>query len=223
MTPAISPADDDFIKPSKIEILAGLNQYHVLCPDPPLSLQASSDRKEAYKTQLRSICPQSTSVFTGKIECELRWFVSPKFFYEHGHRADIDNIIKPTLDAFSGREGLWVDDTQVEKIVSRAILRPNEGEGWFALTIDFSNSDCMPKDKAFLEVDDKFCRPSLARQGQFGLGKALLEQSPTLAHGFLAIDRPFFKGHVWLGGFEIKRSDGTLVARPVPPVDSDES
>jgi hypothetical protein len=206
--------DNAFEAGTDVELITAINQFHIIAPFPPLSLQAEGDRKEEYQNELRKVCPSVPSVFTGKLEFELRWFIGPEYFYEHGHRADIDNVVKATMDALSGKDGLWVDDTQVEKVISRAVLRSNAGKGWFVCTIDFGNSDWHPKRKPFVEIDDRLCRPSTSRAGQYELGKDSLEADPLIAQGFMGIDRPFLKGHVWRGGFEILSKDGEVLIQP---------
>lgn len=214
--------DEAFQKPSQVEVINAIGQVHILCPFPPMSLQADSQRAEEYQTAIRHGLRTTAHIYTGRLECELRWFVGPTFFYEHGHRPDIDNLLKKTLDACSGNEGLWVDDTQVEEVKSRAILTNGEDKGWFVLTVDFSNSDWQAKNVPFIAKDDRFCVPNTGRQGQYELGSALLAHEPKSARGLMGVARPFLYGHVWRGNFEIVDASGDIIPRRNTSSDGDD-
>lgn len=80
----------------------------------PLSLQASSQRKAAWKTTVAQAAatgiPANTHPIADEVTVEITYFfdtVGP----------DIDNIIKPILDALNNV--VWVDDSQVSRTTSQ--------------------------------------------------------------------------------------------------------
>jgi Holliday junction resolvase RusA-like endonuclease len=83
----------------------------------PVSLQSSSERKRRFKTALAEAVRQATDrVFVGDVKVEIDWYVSLKRRYGTHIVADIDNVVKPLLDAVTGPDGIMFDDNQVQQL-----------------------------------------------------------------------------------------------------------
>lgn len=82
----------------------------------PASLQSSGDIKEQYKLKIKNEIKDCPNIFVREIGVRIEWYTDFSERYEKDSSYDIDNIIKPTLDAMTGREGLFIDDCQVQNI-----------------------------------------------------------------------------------------------------------
>lgn len=82
----------------------------------PASLQSSGDIKEQYKLKIKNEIKDCPNIFVREIGVRIEWYTDFSERYEKDSSYDIDNIIKPTLDAMTGREGLFIDDCQVQNV-----------------------------------------------------------------------------------------------------------
>jgi hypothetical protein len=83
----------------------------------PISLQAAGERKAKFQESLsKAVAASTTGVYTGDVEVTIRWFISQKRRYGTHIVADLDNVIKPLLDAVAGPDGLMMDDNQVQSL-----------------------------------------------------------------------------------------------------------
>ena len=105
----------------------------------PISLQASPARKAVFRSALaRAVTESSDFIFTGDVEVTIQWFISPRRRYGTHIVADIDNVIKPILDALTGPEVLLIDDNQVQSL--RAYWLDPAGDG-MRVSIEVRASD----------------------------------------------------------------------------------
>ncbi|MER7950492.1 RusA family crossover junction endodeoxyribonuclease [Streptomyces sp. NPDC096079] len=83
----------------------------------PVSLQADPLRKAGFKQALASAVQRATvGVFTHDVEVSLVWFVEESRRYRTHLVADLDNVMKPLLDAVTGADGIMIDDNQIQSI-----------------------------------------------------------------------------------------------------------
>jgi Holliday junction resolvase RusA-like endonuclease len=84
---------------------------------PPLSLQARRERIQALKSKLSAAVASATDFhFTHDVEVNFNWFVTEQERYQTHTAADLDNVLKPLLDATAGPDGVMIDDNQVQSI-----------------------------------------------------------------------------------------------------------
>lgn len=199
-------------KPTQTTYHMAVGEHVILCPFSPTSFQADPKVVGDYKARLQEVTSELPTVFTGSLSASLVWFISPERLYEHGHRSDIDNVLKATLDALSGTQGVWVDDTQLLYVSSEVVLERDLTEDWFVLRIQFPYSDWTPKTKPFVDIDGRFCHPNPDRYEVFQLGKDL-HSSGYEQHGeqAMSVGRPFLHGHVTRGGFSIVDKSGNPI------------
>ena len=81
----------------------------------PLSLQASGQSKDAWKEEIRTafglVIPAHSWATESPVSVTIFYFPDGRMI------GDIDNIIKPIIDAFKPR--IYVDDQQVERVVAQ--------------------------------------------------------------------------------------------------------
>ena len=83
----------------------------------PISLQAKHVRVGVFKAALRKAISTNTDfLLTHDVEVTLTLFVTEKDRYQTHTAADLDNVIKPLLDAATGPDGIMIDDNQVQSI-----------------------------------------------------------------------------------------------------------
>lgn len=82
----------------------------------PVSFQSSKSHKERIIRKIQQIVAPVEYILSGDVEFEIQWIVPEKYRYESDSSPDVDNIIKPTLDALVGPNGIMIDDCQVKSV-----------------------------------------------------------------------------------------------------------
>jgi Holliday junction resolvase RusA-like endonuclease len=101
--------------------------------------------RKRFVEKLRAKTIHIPSIISDDVKIEIWIGVHPFLRYETDKTHDVDNLIKPILDAFSGKEGVIIDDTQVVSlgiIVDDIIL-----EDKINLSIDIEFDESMLIDK----------------------------------------------------------------------------
>jgi Holliday junction resolvase RusA-like endonuclease len=92
----------------------GLITFHV--PVAPVSFQSTGSRKAAVAGPVRSAVSNCEYLLSGDVKIAIEWQISERARYESDSSADVDNIVKPILDALSGPDGIMIDDCQVQEL-----------------------------------------------------------------------------------------------------------
>jgi Holliday junction resolvase RusA-like endonuclease len=87
----------------------------------PVSLQSSSQKREFVKSEIRKETSKLNYLLSGDVKIEIQWLVHEQERYENAKAPDMDNIIKPILDGLTGKDGVLIDDCQVQTIGSHWI------------------------------------------------------------------------------------------------------
>lgn len=131
----------------------------VRSPLTPISLQAKRTRIKELQAALRQAISTNTDfLMTHDIEITLTWYVTEKERYQTHTAADLDNVIKPLLDAATGPAGIMIDDNQVQSIRASWMTPGTLGEGF---ELEFQS--LMPADfvtragMAFVEFSPDRC------------------------------------------------------------------
>lgn len=93
----------------------GLITFQV--PVAPVSFQAPGSRKAGVVAALRSVVSGCRYLLSGDVKIAIQWQISERARYEADSSADVDNIVKPILDALSGPDGILIDDCQVQELI----------------------------------------------------------------------------------------------------------
>lgn len=134
--------------------------YEFVIPGSPVSMQANKASREEYAERIRKSYEGNKFIFVGDLQIEFRWWISAKSRYETDASADIDNALKPTLDALSGAGGLFVDDCQVRSL-HVAWSHSTEGDEYIGVRIDFTPGDWYSnEDIVFINRGAGLCIPS---------------------------------------------------------------
>lgn len=96
-------------------------EYDFCIQGRPASLQSSGTIKEEYKKRIKEEIKDCSNIFIREIGVIIEWYTDCDERYKADSSYDVDNIIKPTLDAMTGCDGLFIDDCQVQNVECRWI------------------------------------------------------------------------------------------------------
>lgn len=124
-------------------------------PVAPVSFQATAPKKAVIVAAVRAAIVDCAFLLSGDVKVQIRWGVSVRARYESDASADVDNIIKPILDALSGPAGVLIDDCQVQELTcywSGGYTNPAQQS--LSIEIQFDPEAWYAKDGLlFVEVD----------------------------------------------------------------------
>ncbi len=82
----------------------------------PASIQSRGHAKDAYKKRIKAEICECENIFSDEVSIIITWHTDYNNRFRTGKSLDVDNIIKPTIDALVGRDGLIFDDCQVQSV-----------------------------------------------------------------------------------------------------------
>jgi Holliday junction resolvase RusA-like endonuclease len=109
-------------------------------PIKPVSLQASRRQKEVVTSEIQNITSNFSFILVGDVRISIEWQIHEQDRYESDSSPDVDNILKPILDALSGPKGILIDDCQVQA-VSCHWIDLNRYEQQITISIEMLDSD----------------------------------------------------------------------------------
>lgn len=98
-----------------VEVKQFSNSVEIVGYRTPASLQSSRSKKAQAKQLIAALARETDRIFLGDVSVEIEWLINDEERYL-GDAPDVDNIIKPILDAMCGPAGILIDDVQVQQI-----------------------------------------------------------------------------------------------------------
>lgn len=187
----------------------------------PVSLQSKGARKKEFKEYVATKIKKVNFLLSGDVRVRIQWSVHEQKRYETSTSADVDNIVKPLLDAICGPKGILIDDNQVQAIECFWVDSYEYDREQIDIRIKYIPDEYLPKkDLAFICMNKNLCIPfwknhraeELAifisahehmlacRDEMMDTGKSYYESK-----GVLSIQRVFHKSR--LQGFDIENID----------------
>lgn len=182
----------------------------------PVSLQGSPSAKKKLRQLVRSQIAGAQFLLSGEVECCITLRVHEKERYEGLFSPDVDNILKPLLDALCGPEGLLVNDCQVQSVKCSWIDWTRTDHS-LLFEIRHDSDAWIPKaNLVWVEICDKLCMPLntdvkpaaqevmlAAWRETFSTRDELLKRGVDYysALRIMPLQRPFYKAR--LGGFTV--------------------
>ena len=126
----------------------------------PVSQQARADKKAAFHAAIRKETGALDFLLLGDVSVSVEWTVSEQARYETDRTPDVDNILKPLLDALTGPAGVLVDDNQVQNVSCHWIDGFSDDESGI-IAIRYSPDEWI--DKAgifFVQIEKALCAVS---------------------------------------------------------------
>jgi hypothetical protein len=82
-----------------------------------VSQQARRSEKDKFTALLQDRMSECNYLLSGDVKVDIEWMVHEQDRYESDTSPDVDNVLKPLLDALSGPDGVLVDDCQVQAVL----------------------------------------------------------------------------------------------------------
>jgi Holliday junction resolvase RusA-like endonuclease len=96
---------------------------------------------------------------SGEVEVEILWQLHERERYQGVHSPDIDNILKPIIDALSGTTGILINDCQVQSVRCSWIDWTNTDQR-LIIRIRAEQDNYLRKDGLeWVEIANKLCMP----------------------------------------------------------------
>ena len=148
----------DFEELSDLE-LEGPGEVFIEVPHKPPSV-TSKGKKTAVRMIIKGLIKKYDFIFTGDVNVEIDWFVSEQSRYESDSTPDIDNTTKPILDALCGKDGVLIDDCQVQSVSTGWMDRYKKDE-YFTIRVKphFFIERVQKDGLIFIEFSNKLCFP----------------------------------------------------------------
>jgi Holliday junction resolvase RusA-like endonuclease len=137
--------------------LMRLLSFHI--PFAPVSQQASGAAKSDLKSVVRKVISGTDFFLTGEVRLNLDWRIHDRIRYETDTAPDIDNILKPTIDALTGPDGVLLDDCQIQR-VNCGWIDWNKDEQAFDIELEYFEDELIPsRNIIFVQFNNGLCFP----------------------------------------------------------------
>lgn len=134
-------------------------RMELVIPGAPVSVQSTKKVRDAYLATIKNELSRFRFVLTGQLMLEVTWLVPAKSRYETDAKADIDNCLKPIIDAFTGPDGLFIDDCQLQGLYI-CWRHTVSGDERLHFQFDFDPDQWCDKDGfAFIRLERGLCCP----------------------------------------------------------------
>ena len=91
-------------------------RYDINIVGSPASVQSRGHARDEYKERIKTEICECKKIFSDEVMIIITWYTDYNNRFKTGKSFDVDNIIKPTIDALVGRDGLIFDDCQVQSV-----------------------------------------------------------------------------------------------------------
>ncbi|MFA1576359.1 RusA family crossover junction endodeoxyribonuclease [Vibrio cyclitrophicus] len=120
----------------------------------PVSHQSKSkgakERKSELQASIRNVLKNIDFYIVGDITFHLQWNMHEHRRIETDSAADIDNILKPIIDGFTGFDALLIDDNQIDDVQAQWAHYYDYNNDKFTVTIKYEQNQLIRKDSLFL-------------------------------------------------------------------------
>ena len=128
----------------------------------PVSLQNNGKKRAAFKKELQQITCNSDYIVTGNCWIAIDYYCQHVKREKNPNVYDIDNIVKPIIDALVGKEGLLIDDVIVDRVTVNWIDTPDDD--YFEVEIEYPDLIFTEKKELlFLKSQSGWCFPSSSK------------------------------------------------------------
>jgi len=150
---------EDLDRVNKGEVPSPFGEAQFVVMGSPASVQSKKIIRKSYLDSIRDQFKDLQYILTGEIMLDITWLVSAKNRYETDSKSDIDNCIKPIIDAFTGPNGFFIDDCQIRGLYICWRHIESEDE---RVIFDFKfqgDQYSLKEGLAFIQLDGALCTP----------------------------------------------------------------
>jgi len=183
----------------------------ITLPVGPVRFKASRERKQALTSLIKQQTRKLNFLLTGEVHVNITWMIHEQDRYESHRSPDVDNILKPALDALQGPDGVLINDWQVQAIScawidwtthdeSLEIRIRHMGDEWIEkeglLFVRMTPTLCMPLNstlptRALLIILDAWEKQISVREKLLALSKDYYA-----ANRIMPVQRPFHTSRI---------------------------
>lgn len=120
------------------------------------TMQSKKNAQLELQTAIKEELANFKWLIYNDVNIEFAWYFSGCRKKESDKIGDLDNLIKPIIDAFTGENGLFVDDSQIGSLNSLWMSKnvSISSDTVLRIFINFNNDDCCLKEKMrFVQLD----------------------------------------------------------------------
>lgn len=120
------------------------------------TLQSKKNVQEELQNVIKAELAKIKWIIYNDVNLEFFWYFSCLRKKESDKIGDLDNLIKPIIDTFSGCNGIFIDDSQIGSINSLWMSRDvsSSRNSILKLCIHFNNDDCCIKENMrFVQIE----------------------------------------------------------------------
>ncbi|WP_081650675.1 RusA family crossover junction endodeoxyribonuclease [Paucidesulfovibrio longus] len=103
----------------------------------PVSFQGGGTKKALIKEMLQAQTIEIPWIWVEDVEVQIEWRINDLERYEYPKTPDLDNILKPIIDALCGPNGIIIDDCQIVSITATCLGGFVEGYNGFDVSLFF--------------------------------------------------------------------------------------
>lgn len=120
------------------------------------TIQSSKDKIRELKNAIHNELAKFKWIIYGDVNLDFTWYFSAVRKKETDAIGDLDNLMKPIIDSFTGFNGIFIDDSQIGSInelwLSKDVTESEDTV--LRLEINFNNDDCCLKENTkFVELE----------------------------------------------------------------------
>lgn len=120
------------------------------------TLQSSKNKIRELKAAILNELSKFKWIIYGDVNLDFAWYISALRKKETDAIGDLDNLMKPIIDSFTGINGIFIDDSQIGSINSLWMSKDvaTSEDTVLRFEIRFNNDDCMLKENIqFVELE----------------------------------------------------------------------
>jgi Holliday junction resolvase RusA-like endonuclease len=137
----------------------GYGELEFSLPVPAVSRQANTTARQQIAELVRTFTRPLEYVLDDDVTIDIEWMLHERSRCETDASADMDNIIKPLLDALCGPDGILIDDCQVGSF-SATWMSWVKSEDKVTIRIKYDPDHYLPKKGlVFVRMKDALCYP----------------------------------------------------------------
>lgn len=125
----------------------------------PPSIQGKKEKRDGIREKVAGLIAPVPFLFSHDVNVSITLYIDEETHYETDRTPDIDNVIKPMLDAITGPNALLIDDNQVSSVQCNW-CDTNSSDGFLEVSVSSMLEEVVEKDGlVFVRIDRQIYFP----------------------------------------------------------------